>query len=297
MSIAVEGLTKTFSGRAAVDDVTFNVEPGRVTGFLGPNGAGKSTTMRMILGLVHPTSGRATVLGRSYAQLEAPGRSVGALLETAQFHPARRGIDHLRVLAAAMDIERSRAHEVLELVELGDEGRKKVGAYSLGMKQRLGIAAALLGSPEVLVLDEPANGLDPAGMRWLRGFLRQLAAEGKTVFVSSHLLDEIAHMAHEVIVINRGRLVTQSSMERLLRQTSSGARVHTPQPERLRDALVAAGIGVTLVAHDELVVGAPSDVVGRIALDAAIPVTGLKEEQQSLEDVFLELTDQAGGKR
>jgi ABC-2 type transport system ATP-binding protein len=253
--------------------------------------------MRMILGLVEPTSGGATVLGRPYGQLEAPGRLVGALLETAQFHPARRGIDHLRVLATAMDIERSRAHEVLELVELGDEGRKKVGAYSLGMKQRLGIAAALLGSPEVLVLDEPANGLDPAGMRWLRGFLRQLAGEGKTVFVSSHLLDEIAHMAHEVIVINRGRLVTQSSMERLLRQTSSGARVNTPQPERLRDALAAAGIEVTLVAHDELVVGAPSDVVGRIALDAAIPVTGLKEEQQSLEDVFLELTDQAGGKR
>jgi ABC-2 type transport system ATP-binding protein len=293
MSIEVEGLSKVFSGRPAVDDITFTVEPGRVTGFLGPNGAGKSTTMRMILGLVHPTSGRATVLGRPYRELDAPGRSLGALLDTAQFHPARTGLNHLRVLAAAMHIERSRIHEVLELVGLGDEANKKVGAYSLGMKQRLGIAAALLGAPEVLVLDEPANGLDPAGMRWLRGFLRRLAAEDKTVFVSSHLLDEIAHMAHEVIVINRGRLVTQSGVEQLLRRTSSASRVHTPQPERLRDALAAASIDVTLVAHDELVVGAPSDVVGRIALDARIPVTELKGEQQNLEDVFLELTEQA----
>ena len=293
MSIEVEGLSKIFSGRPAVDDITFTVEPGRVTGFLGPNGAGKSTTMRMILGLVHPSSGRAKVLGRLYRDLETPGRSVGALLDTAQFHPARTGMNHLRVLATAMHIEWSRIREVLELVELDDEGGKRVGAYSLGMKQRLGIAAALLGSPEVLVLDEPANGLDPAGMRWLRGFLRRLAAESKTVFVSSHLLDEIAHMAHEVIVINRGRLVAQSSVEQLLSRASSGSRVHTPQPERLRDVLADAGIDVALVAHDELVVRSRSDVVGRIALDAGIPVTGLKEEQQSLEDVFLELTEQA----
>ena len=293
MSIEVEGLSKNFSGRPAVDEITFTVEPGRVTGFLGPNGAGKSTTMRMILGLVHPTSGRAKVLGRPYRDLETPGRSVGALLDTAQFHPARTGMNHLRVLATAMHVEGSRIREVLELVELDNESGKRVGAYSLGMKQRLGIGAALLGSPEVLVLDEPANGLDPAGMRWLRGFLRRLAAEGKTVFVSSHLLDEIAHMAHEVIVINRDRLVAQSSVEQLLSRASSGSRVHTPQPERLRDVLADAGIDVTLVAHDELVVRSRSDVVGRIAFDAGIPVTGLKEEQQSLEDVFLELTEQA----
>jgi ABC-2 type transport system ATP-binding protein len=293
VSIEVEGLSKIFSGHPAVQDITFTVAPGRVTGFLGPNGAGKSTTMRMILDLVHPTSGRATVLGRPYRELEAPGRSVGALLDTAQFHPARTGMNHLRVLATAMHIERSRIHEVLELVELGDEANKKVGAYSLGMKQRLGIAAALLGSPEVLVLDEPANGLDPAGMRWLRGFLRRLAADGKTVFVSSHLLDEVAHMAHEVIVINRGRLVMQSGVEQLLRRASSGSRVRTSQPERLRDALAARSIDVTLVAHDELVVGASSALVGRVALDAGIPVTGLKEEQLSLEDVFLELTEPA----
>jgi ABC-2 type transport system ATP-binding protein len=262
-----------------------------VTGFLGPNGAGKSTTMRMILGLIHPTSGRATVLGRPYRELEAPGRSVGALLDTAQFHPARTGVNHLRVLATAMHKdERSRIPELLELVQLGDEANKKVGAYSLGMKQRLGIAAALLGSPEVLILDEPANGLDPAGMRWLRGFLRRLAGLGKTVFVSSHLLDEISHMAHEVIVINRGQLVTQSSVQELLRRASFGSRVNTPQPERLRDALTARGIDVTLAAHDQLVVGAPPESVGHVALDAGIPVTGLNGEQQSLEDVFLELT-------
>jgi ABC-2 type transport system ATP-binding protein len=293
MSIEVERLSKVFSGRPAVDDITFTVEPGRVTGFLGPNGAGKSTTMRMILGLVHPTSGRATVLGRPYRELQSPGRSVGALLDTAQFHAARTGHNHLRVLAAAMHEQRSRIPEMLELVQLGDEGNKKVGAYSLGMKQRLGIAAALLGTPEVLILDEPANGLDPAGMRWLRGFLRRLAGEGKTVFVSSHLLDEIAHMAQEVIVINQGRLVTQSSVEELLRRTSPGSRVHTPQPERLRDALAARGIDVTLPAHDQLMVGAPPETVGRIALEAGIPLTGLTEEQQSLEDVFLELTETA----
>ena len=292
MSIEVEGLSKVYSARPAVDDITFTVEPGRVTGFLGPNGAGKSTTMRMILGLVHPTAGRARVLGRPYRELDAPGRSVGALLETAQFHPARTGLDHLRVLAAATKADEERVHEVLELVELRGEDKKKVGAYSLGMKQRLGIAAALLGSPQVLVLDEPANGLDPAGMRWLRGFLRALAGEGKTVFVSSHLLDEIAHMAHEVIVINRGRLVTQSSVEHLLHRSSSGSRVQTSRPERLRDALAARGIDVTLVAHDELVVGAPSETVGQVAADASIPITALSGEEHSLEEVFLELTNE-----
>jgi ABC-2 type transport system ATP-binding protein len=293
MSIEVEGLSKVYSGRPAVDDITFTVEPGRVTGFLGPNGAGKSTTMRMILGLVHPTAGRARVLGRPYRNLEAPSRSVGALLETTQFHPARTGLNHLRILAGAMRVDEGRIHEVLQLVELGNAGNKNVGAYSLGMRQRLGIAAALLGSPQVLVLDEPANGLDPAGMRWLRGFLRRLAGEGKTVFVSSHLLDEIAHMAHEVIVINRGQLVTQSSVEHLLHRSSSRSRVQTPQPERLRDALAARDIDVTLVAHDELVVGAPSETLGQVAVDAGIPVTGLSAEQRSLEEVFLELTDVA----
>jgi ABC-2 type transport system ATP-binding protein len=292
MSIKVEGLTKVFGDNRAVDDVTFTVEPGNVTGFLGPNGAGKSTTMRTILGLVHPTAGTASVLGRPYRELLDPGRSVGALLDAAQFHPARSGRNHLRILAAAMGVSEARVDELLELTGLGSAARGKAGTYSLGMRQRLGIAAALVGSPQVLVLDEPANGLDPAGMRWLRGFLRNLASEDKTVFVSSHLLDEISHMADDVIVINKGRLVTQASVDELVNKTSGGSRVFTSQPERLRDVLAAAGITVALASHDELTVSAPTDVVGRIALEAGIPISGLYEEHQSLEDVFLELTEQ-----
>jgi ABC-2 type transport system ATP-binding protein len=292
MSIKVEGLTKVFGDNRAVDDVTFTVEPGKVTGFLGPNGAGKSTTMRTILGLVHPTAGTASVLGRPYRELLDPGRSVGALLDAAQFHPARSGRNHLRILAATMGVSEARVDELLELTGLGSAARHKAGTYSLGMRQRLGIAAALLGSPQVLVLDEPANGLDPAGMRWLRGFLRNLASEDKTVFVSSHLLDEISHMADDVIVINKGRLVTQASVDELVHKTSGGSRVFTSQPERLRDVLAAAGVTVALASHDELTVSAPTDVVGRIALEAGIPISGLYEEHQSLEDVFLELTEQ-----
>jgi ABC-2 type transport system ATP-binding protein len=292
MSIKVEGLTKVFGDNRAVDDVTFTVEPGKVTGFLGPNGAGKSTTMRIILGLVHPTAGTASVLGRPYRELLDPGRSVGALLDAAQFHPARSGRNHLKILAATMGVSEARVDELLELTGLGSAARRKAGTYSLGMRQRLGIAAALLGSPQVLVLDEPANGLDPAGMRWLRGFLRNLASEDKTVFVSSHLLDEISHMADDVIVINKGRLVTQASVEELVHKTSGGSRVVTSQPERLRDVLAAAGVTVALASHDELTVSAPTDVVGRIALEAGIPISGLYEAHQSLEDVFLELTEQ-----
>ena len=290
MSIRVEQLTKRFGDHSAVESISFEAQAGKVTGFLGPNGAGKSTTLRMILGLVRPTAGRSTVLGRPYRALDQPARSVGALLDTEQFHPARSGIDHLRVMAAATGIERRRIGEVLALAELGPASERKVGAYSLGMRQRLGIAAALLGAPEVLVLDEPANGLDPAGMLWLRGFLRSQAAEGKTVLVSSHLLGEIAQMADDVVVIDRGRLVTQASVDELLHRAGTGARVKTPQPERLRDVLATAGIDSTLSAHDELSVEAPPDVVGRVALDAGVPITGLSEEQHSLEDVFLELT-------
>ena len=292
MSIKAEGLTKVFGDNRAVDDVTFTVEPGKVTGFLGPNGAGKSTTMRTILGLVHPTAGTASVLGRPYGELLDPGRSVGALLDAAQFHPARSGRNHLRILAATMGVSEARVDVLLELTGLGSVARRKAGTYSLGMRQRLGIAAALVGSPQVLVLDEPANGLDPAGMRWLRGFLRNLASEDKTVFVSSHLLDEISHMADDVIVINKGRLVTQASVDELVKKTSGGSRVFTSQPERLRDVLAAAGVTVALASHDELTVSAPTDVVGRIALEAGIPISGLYEEHQSLEDVFLELTEQ-----
>ena len=292
MSIKVEGLTKVFGDNRAVDDVTFEVESGKVTGFLGPNGAGKSTTMRIILGLIYATAGSATVLGRPYRELAEPGRSVGALLDEAQFHPARTGRNHLKILAATMSVPEARVDELLQLTGLGSAARRKAGTYSLGMRQRLGIAAALLGSPEVLVFDEPANGLDPAGMRWLRGFLRSLASDDKTVFVSSHLLDEISHMADDIIVINKGRLVTQASVDELVHKASGGARVVTSHPERLRDVLAGAGISVSLISHDTLMVSAPTDVVGRIALEAGVPISGLNEEHQSLEDVFLELTEQ-----
>jgi ABC-2 type transport system ATP-binding protein len=214
-ALAVQGLIKTYDGRAAVDDLAFAVHPGRVTAFLGPNGAGKSTTLRMLLGLVRPTAGTATVLGHRYEELPDPARAVGALLDTEQFHPGRTGRRHLLALAAAAGIPDRRVDDVLRLVHLDGAAGKRVGAYSLGMRQRLGIAGALLGDPQVLVLDEPANGLDPAGMRWLRGLLRSFAAEGRAVFVSSHQLAEVAQLADEAVVIDGGRLVTHSGVHEL----------------------------------------------------------------------------------
>ena len=211
----VRGLTKRYGQAVVVDELTFTVPPGRVTGFLGPNGAGKSTTLRMLLGLVRPSAGTSTIGGQEYAQLQNRARVVGALLDTEQFHPGRSGRSHLRVLAAASGTPDSRVDEVLAEVELLGAADKKVGAYSLGMRQRLGIAAALLGDPQVLILDEPANGLDPAGMRWLRLFLRGLAAQGRTVLVSSHQLGEVAQMADDVVVIAAGRLVAQKSVSDL----------------------------------------------------------------------------------
>ena len=277
--IKVTELTKVFGRHTAVDRISFGIEPGRVTGFLGPNGAGKSTTLRMILGLVTPTSGEALVLEQRYASLVDPLRKVGAVLDTNQFHPHRNGRNHLRIYAAATGIEPRRVEEVLELVNLTDAAHKKVGQYSLGMRQRLGIAAALLGDPRVLVLDEPANGLDPAGIRWLRGVLRSFAAGGRTVFVSSHLLAEISELADDIVLINKGRLITQAPVHDLLTRTAAEVRVETPQPERLRDALASAGIAATLVAHDELSVSASNEIVGTIAAEAGVP-----------EDIFFELT-------
>jgi ABC-2 type transport system ATP-binding protein len=211
-AIAARGLTKRFGRVHAVDDLSFEVRPGRVTGFLGPNGAGKSTTMRMVLGLVRPTAGSAAVLGLPYASLERPATAVGAVLEVQSFHPQRTGRNHLRVLAAASGVPDTRVDEVLALVDLTDAADRRAGGYSLGMRQRLGLAGALLGDPRVLILDEPANGLDPQGIRWLREFLREFAANGNAVLVSSHLLSEMAQMADEVIVIDRGRLVRQGSL-------------------------------------------------------------------------------------
>jgi ABC-2 type transport system ATP-binding protein len=219
-AIAVRGLTKRFADITAVDDLTFEVRPGEVTGFLGPNGAGKSTTLRAILGLIEPTHGTATVLGMPYRSLEHPTRMIGAVLETQSFHPLRSGRNHLRVLAAASEIGDDRVEEVLELVDLAAAADRKAGKYSLGMQQRLDLAGALLGAPRVLILDEPANGLDPLGIRWLRDFLRRFATDGNAVLVSSHQLGEMQLMADEAVVVHQGRLLRQAPMSEL---TSGGA--------------------------------------------------------------------------
>jgi ABC-2 type transport system ATP-binding protein len=292
-AIKVEGLTKVFGDVRAVDGLSFGVPFGKVTGFLGPNGAGKTTTLRAILGLIRSNAGRATILGLSYRDLDDPAHAVGALVETAQFHPLRSGRNHLRVVAAAAGIDEARVDEMLAAVDLTDAADRKVGGYSLGMRQRLGLAAALLGDPQVLVLDEPANGLDPAGIRWLRRLLRDLANRGRAVFVSSHLLAEIAELADEVVVIDRGRLVTHAPVSELTAHATGGVRVRTDRPERLRDLLAEQGIDVMLVSHDELLVASTPKVVGELAAAARIPIYGLDVEQRKLEDVFFELTGQA----
>jgi ABC-2 type transport system ATP-binding protein len=213
--VCVQGLTKRYGELVAVDDLTFSLEAGSVTGFLGPNGAGKTTTLRLLLGLAEPTDGEALVFGRRYRQLDQPARRVGAVLESNDFHPGRSGGDHLRALALAAEIPKSRVDEVLELVELAADAHRRVKTYSLGMRQRLGLAAALLGDPELLVLDEPSNGLDPAGVHWLRGFLRRFAEGGRTVLVSSHVLAEVAQAVDQVMIIDRGRLVAAARLDEL----------------------------------------------------------------------------------
>ena len=289
--IVVEGLTKTYGDHRVVDDLSFTVPWQRVTGFLGPNGAGKTTTMRMILGLASSDAGSAEVLGTTYASLGDPAAAVGSLLETQQFHPHRSARDHLRVYAAAGSIPDPRIEEVLQLVELSDAANKKVGKFSLGMRQRLGLAAALLGDPKVLILDEPANGLDPSGIRWLRSFLRSFAADDRAVFLSSHLLSEVAHMADEVVVINHGRLVVHSDVTDLVSHADRGVRVRTDEPERLRDLLQEADTTAELTSHDVVLVkGAGVEQIGRAAARAGIALFGLETEDENLEDVFLQLT-------
>jgi ABC-2 type transport system ATP-binding protein len=292
-AIKVEGLTKVFGDVRAVDGLSFTVPFGKVTGFLGPNGAGKTTTLRAILGLARPNAGRATILGRPFHDLDDPVQTVGALVESAQFHPLRSGRNHLRVIARAAGIHDRRVDKTLAAVDLTGAADRKVAGYSLGMKQRLGLAAALLGNPHVLVLDEPANGLDPAGIRWLRRLLRDLATGGRAVFVSSHLLAETSELADEVVVIVHGKLVTHAPVTELTAQAAGGVRVRTDRPERLRDLLTEQSIDVTLVSHDELVTATTPQVVGGVAAAAGIPIYGLDVEQRSLEDVFFELTDQA----
>ena len=291
-AIAVRGLTKRFGAVTAVDDLTFEVRPGCVTGFLGPNGAGKSTTMRMVLGLVRPTAGSATVLGLPYASLDRPASAVGAVLEVQSFHPLRTGRNHLRVLAAASGLPVARVDEVLEIVDLAGAARRKAGGYSLGMRQRLALAGALLGDPRVLVLDEPANGLDPQGIRWLREFLRWFSARGNAVLVSSHLLSEMDHMADEVVVIDHGRLVRQGAVADLTSGRSS-LRVSSPDHEALARALIAAGLEPHLDDGAYVLAGVSGDLIGEIALQAGVPLSQLTPRDITLEDAFLELTEGA----
>ena len=291
--IEVANLTKRYKQVLAVDDLTFRAEPGRVTGFLGPNGAGKTTTLRALVGLLHQTSGTATVLGRRYTELEEPARKVGAILEANAFHPGRSGRNHLRTLARAGGFPQSRVDEVLALVELTVPGKRRVKTYSLGMKQRLSLAGALLGDPQVLVLDEPANGLDPQGIRWLRDFLRALAAEGRTVLVSSHVLTEMAQLADDVVIVAKGRLVTQAPMSEVLAGAGRGTRVRSPERDRLLGALAAAGLDARPTGEDALVVDAETAPVGELAAAQGIVLHELSAESGSLEDVFLELTEGA----
>ena len=287
--IEVEGLSKRFGKTQAVSGLSFRVQPGSVTGFLGPNGAGKSTTLRSVLGLVHPDAGSATVLGVPYRELDRPLHRVGAVLEASEVHPGRSGRNHLRVQAAAAGIPDSRADELLALVELTAAARRRVKGYSLGMRQRLGLANALLGDPEVLVLDEPANGLDPAGIRWLRDFLRSLAAEGRTLLVSSHVLAEVAQTVDQVVIIHRGRLITQATIAEVLAGAQGGTVVRSPDSERLRGVLTANG-GKVVSGGDGLVVGLPPERVGELAAANGIVLHELRVEQATLEEVFLELT-------
>ena len=289
--IEVDRLTKRFGRTVAVDDLSFRVAPARVTGFLGPNGAGKTTTLKMILALARPTAGKATVGGKPYRELDDPLRQVGAVLETSNYHPGRSGRNHLRVLAAAAGIPQSRVEEVLELVAMKDVARRRVKGYSLGMRQRLGLAAALLGDPKVLVLDEPANGLDPAGIRWLRDLLRSLAGEGRTVFVSSHLLSEMELIAHDVIVIHRGKFVAQASTAELASRAASRVRVRSPQAERLGELLTAQGATVETLDGGAFGVGdKTAEEIGELAAAHGIVLHELSPEAATLEETFMELT-------
>lgn len=291
-SIDVQDLTKEYGTRRAVDHLTFRVLPGRVTGFLGPNGAGKSTTMRLVLGLDHPTSGSATLGGRAYAALQEPLRHVGALLDAQAAHGSRTGRDHLRVLASSHRIPDRRVDEVLEETGLGPVGRRRVRTYSLGMRQRLGIAAALLGDPAVIMLDEPSNGLDPEGIVWIRTLLRRLADEGRTVLVSSHLMNETASFADHLVVLGRGRLLADTPMREFIdARVRPAVRIRTSDPTALKRVL--AGHGHDVVEHPDghwTVPDARVDDVGRLASAAGVPILELTADEGTLEQAYLDLT-------
>lgn len=297
--IKVEGLTKQYGQVRAVDDLSFEVKPGIVTGFLGPNGAGKSTTMRLILGLDNPTAGSATIDGKPYRALKNPFSKVGALLDAKATHPHRSAANHLKWIAQANGISTKKVDEVLALVGLSDVAKKKTGGFSLGMGQRLGLAAALLGDPECLILDEPVNGLDPEGIHWVRTFLQNLASQGRTVLVSSHLLSEMAHTADHLIVIGRGRLVADTPMKEFVRaHSASTVVVRTSDQEALSAALQRAQVAFNLTSD---ALGRPAfnihdvttDDIGRLAFEQGIGLLELSETTASLEEAFLETTGDA----
>jgi ABC-2 type transport system ATP-binding protein len=291
--IQARELTKRFGEKVAVDHLSFDVEPGKVTGFLGPNGAGKSTTMRIICGLDRPDGGTATIGGHAYSQLKKPLGTVGALLEARCVHPGRSARNHLLFLAQTQGIPARRADEVLDLVGLRDVARKRAGGFSLGMTQRLGIAAAMLGDPPVLLLDEPVNGLDPEGIRWVRTFIRQLAAEGRTIFVSSHLMSEMAVTADHLVVIGRGALIADcSTQEFIQRSAERSVLVRTPDLDRLRGLIIAEG-GTVRDGDgdgDMVVTGLPAPRIGELAASASLVLHELTPRLPSLEEAFMELT-------
>jgi len=290
--IEARGLTKRYGDKVAVDGLSFTVRPGVVTGFLGPNGAGKSTTMRMIVGLDRPSAGGVTVNGRQYADLAAPLHEVGALLEARAVHTSRSAYNHLRALAATHGIPRSRVDEVIDLVGLTEVARKRAGGFSLGMGQRLGIATALLGDPPTVILDEPVNGLDPEGIRWVRDLLNGLAAEGRTVFVSSHLMSEMALTAEHVIVVGRGRLIADTTVEEIIRQASADAvLVRSPDAAALRAALAAPDVTVSSTENDVLhVTGLTAAQIGDAARGLGLALHELTPQRASLEEAFMTMT-------
>jgi ABC-2 type transport system ATP-binding protein len=289
--IEATGLVKRFGRKTAVDDLSFTVRPGVVTGFLGPNGAGKSTTMRLLLGLDSPDRGQSTINGKRHSQMRAPLREVGALLEAKAVHGGRSARNHLLALAASNNIPKRRVDEVLGIVGLDEVARKRAGGFSLGMGQRLGLAAALLGDPPTLLLDEPVNGLDPEGIRWIRTMLQTLAAEGRTVFVSSHLMSEMAVTATEIIVVGRGHLITSGSVADLVAGASTGTvLVRTTDDVRFAEALAAAGAKVQRVDGALQVTGLASEAIGGLSVREQIALAELTPQQASLEEAYLELT-------
>ncbi|MFD1860679.1 ATP-binding cassette domain-containing protein [Aeromicrobium camelliae] len=290
-AVTIDRLSKHFGPVRAVDDLSFTVRPGAVTGFLGPNGAGKTTTLRMLLGLVRPTSGRALIGDTPYLELRQPAQTVGASLEASAFHPGRSGLDHLRMFAPQVGVPESRCHELLELVGLDQAKKRRVGGYSMGMRQRLALAYAMLGDPAVVILDEPANGLDPQGIVWLRQLLRAFADEGKTVLVSSHVLSEVQSTVDDVVIIAKGRLVHESSLGDLRRLAAPSVEVLSPTPQRVVE-LAQAQQWRAEPQHDGLVVlhNADAAQVGAAAFAAGIELHRLADVGVGLEDVFLRLT-------